>query len=169
MAASREQAVERAMDSAKAMLVRLDRQHSALDRGRQQRRIRQAKNRRAIDHHVIARSERLFRTSPHPFALLKWPIVEISQALEHEEDYLNLLKAELFVVGQVYKRANFADTLNRYFLALRDAAHYQRLRHTTTNEAFFHRQLVRDAASHWLRFTEKKRKLRRLLQGTPAE
>jgi hypothetical protein len=100
----------------------------------------------AIDHHVIARSERLFRTSPHPFALLKWPIVEISQPLEHEEDYLNLLKAELFVVGQVYKRANHADTLNRYFLALRDAAHYHRLRHTTTNQAFFHRQLVHDAA-----------------------
>jgi hypothetical protein len=75
----------------------------------------------AIDHHVISKAERLFKTTPHPFAQLKWPIVEISQPLEHEEDYLNLLKAELFVVGQVYKRANFADTLNRYFLAFKDA------------------------------------------------
>lgn len=29
----------------------------------------------AIDHHVIAKSERLFHTTPHPFSLLKWPIV----------------------------------------------------------------------------------------------
>ena len=38
----------------------------------------------AIDHHVISKTERLFKTSPHPFAQLKWPIVEISQPLEHE-------------------------------------------------------------------------------------
>ena len=38
------------------------------------------------------------------YSELKWPIVEITNHLEHEEDYLNLLKAEIFVINNVYKR-----------------------------------------------------------------
>jgi hypothetical protein len=117
----------------------------------------------ALDHHVVARSERVIKAGPRAAAALKWPIVEISQALEHEEDYLNLLKAELFVVAQVSKRANFSDCLNRYLLVFRDASQYVKLRSSLTNQAFFRSENVQQAATHWRQYAQKKAKLRRLL------
>jgi hypothetical protein len=72
------------------------------------------------------------------------------------------LKAELFVVNQVYKRANFADVINRYFAGFKDMVIFHRLRHTITNEAFFEREIIRDAAMHWVEYAHKKKKLRRL-------
>lgn len=116
----------------------------------------------ALDHHVVARSERALNGEPRAAAALKWPIVEISQALEHEEDYLNLLKAELFVVAQVSKRANFADCLNRYFLAFRDVAQYVKIRSSLTNQAFFRSENVQQATAHWRQYAQKKAKMRRL-------
>jgi putative ribosome biogenesis GTPase RsgA len=38
-----------------------------------------------------------------------------------------------------------------------------------TNEAFFQREFVKVAATHWVEYAQKKKKLRRLFQGTPAE
>ena len=59
-----------------------------------------------IDYNIVTNYEKA-----HPdleelpiYSELKWPIVEITNHLEHEEDYLNLLKAEIFVINNVYKR-----------------------------------------------------------------
>lgn len=91
----------------------------------------------AIDYHVITKAERLFKSPPLPHSLLKWPIVEISQSLEHEEDYLNLLKAELFVINEVYKRATFTTILNGYLLAFAQNIKYNHLKYALVNQSFF--------------------------------
>lgn len=75
----------------------------------------------------------------------------------------------MFVVNQVYKRATFADVLNKYFVGFKDIVTFHHLRHTVTNEAFFQREFIKDAADHWMNYAAKKKKLRRLLEGTPAE
>lgn len=82
---------------------------------------------------------------------------------------MNLLKAELFVVAQVSKRANLSDTLNRYLLAFRDASQFVKIRSSITNQAFFRSEHVQQAATHWRQYAQKKAKLRRLFEGTAAE
>lgn len=63
----------------------------------------------AVDHHVVTKYEReKIRNDLPLYTQLKWPIVEITTQLQHEEDYLNLLKAEIFVINNVYKRTQKA-------------------------------------------------------------
>jgi hypothetical protein len=123
----------------------------------------------AIDYHVITKTERLFKTSPQSHSLLKWPIVEISQSLEHEEDYLNLLKAELFVINEVYKRATFTTVLNGYLLALSQNIQYDHLKHAIVNQNFFKVEKTKKMAVKWGEYVERRQKLKRILAGTAAE
>lgn len=39
---------------------------------------------------------------------IKWPIVELEKGLENEVDYLNLLKAEVFVLNNVHMRSVYS-------------------------------------------------------------
>lgn len=58
-----------------------------------------------IDYNIVTSKEKYGDNGKLPvYSEIKWPIVEISSNLEHEDDYLNLLKAEIFVIGNVYKR-----------------------------------------------------------------
>lgn len=123
----------------------------------------------AVDLHVVTRQERVLQEGPKTHTLLKWPIVEISQSLEQEEDYLNLLKAELFVITQVHKRANYTDSIANYLAAFTVALQYHKAKHTVTNLTFFRIEEARKAATHWVEFTAKKAKLRRILEGTKGE
>jgi Leucine-rich repeat (LRR) protein len=104
----------------------------------------------AIDLHVVTRQERLLQDGPRTHTLLKWPIVEISQSLEQEEDYLNLLKAELFVITQVHKRANYIDFISSYLASFSVTLHFHKIKHTVTNLTFLRIEEARKAATHWI-------------------
>ena len=76
--------------------------------------------------------------------------MEISQALEQEEDYLNLLKAELFVVAQVYRKTLFTDVINK---ALKGAATYQEyevLRIANKKKKGIEEEDLKEMAQHWI-------------------
>ena len=59
-----------------------------------------------IDYNIVTNYEKFHpeKSELPMYSELKWPIVEITNHLEHEEDYLNLFKAEIFVINNVYKR-----------------------------------------------------------------
>jgi hypothetical protein len=122
----------------------------------------------ALDCHVVTPHERATQAAPRPHTQLKWPIVEISQELEQEEDYLNLLKAELFVVGQVHKQASFTDRINDALRTLRQCCLFHRLRLTSASQALVGAESARKAAQHWVHYTAQRQKLRRLLAGSQA-
>ena len=73
---------------------------------------------------------------------------------------MNLLKAELFVIGQVHRRATHINTINGAFQTVKQILEYQIRRKSHPQMTFFRVEAARKAAQHWVSFTKKKRKLR---------
>lgn len=80
-----------------------------------------------------------------------------------------MLKAELFVIGQVHKRASYTDTINNALSTVKQVIDFQIKRKSHSQMNFFRVEAARKAAVHWISFTKKKKKLRDILKGTKAE
>ena len=73
------------------------------------------------------------------------------------------------MVTQVYKKATFTDKINQYFKTIKQEVIFRKLKHTYTNQVFFRVDSVKKAAKNWLDYTEKRKKLKRILEGTKVE
>lgn len=116
-----------------------------------------------IDYNIVTARERHGDAASLPvYSEIKWPIVEISSNLEHEDDYLNLLKAEIFVIGNVYKRTMKIETIERVLMGVVQAKRYRHKRAENSTELGFLPSVIK-AVSKWKEFTLLKRKLRAIL------
>ena len=97
------------------------------------------------------------------YSEIKWPIVEISSSLEHEEDYLNLLKAEIFVINNVYKRTTNIECIERIFKGIGESLMYSQKDLTSIDAEDLAKPSVVKAAKKWLEYTRLRRKLRAIL------
>lgn len=100
---------------------------------------------------------------------VKWPIVELEKGLENEIDYLNLLKAEVFVLNNVYTRSHFSEVIERYITAvpiLNKIDHYVA---DVKTERMKRDSLVKKCADKWRDYTMKCRKARQIVteRGRP--
>ena len=55
------------------------------------------------------------------------------------------------------------DKINIYFKTIKQEVIYRQLKHSYTNQVFFRVDSVKKAAQHWMNYTEKRKKLKRIL------
>ena len=73
------------------------------------------------------------------------------------------------MIGQVYKKATFMDVINNYLRTIKQEYAFKELENTYTNQIFFRVDSVKKAASHWMEYAEKRKKLKRILKGSQVE
>ena len=61
------------------------------------------------------------------------------------------------------------DTINSYLKTIKQQFIFQELKNTYTNQIFFRVDSVKKAAHHWMDYAEKRKKLKRILQGSEVE
>ena len=60
------------------------------------------------------------------------------------------------------------DKINRYLKTFKQLKTFEEKKASHTNIEFFKLESVRKTAQHWINYTQKKKKLRRILAGTEA-
>lgn len=100
---------------------------------------------------------------------VKWPIVELEKGLENEIDYLNLLKAEVFVLNNVYTRSHYSETIEKYITAVPVLKRIDSYVADVKTERMRKDTVIKRCADKWRDYTIKCRKAREIVteRGKP--
>lgn len=81
---------------------------------------------------------------------MKWPIVELESGLENEVDYLNLLKAEVFVLNNVHMRSSYSELIEKFVRSIGSLATIDGHLLTLKTARIKHDTLIRSCAEKWM-------------------